>query len=176
MCTLALLGTVLSVGGALVEGQQSKQMADYQAKVYEQQAQADAQQAAFDQTQERHKQDLLQAQALAQAGASGVGIAGSPTEVLAANARQGQTDLGALLYGSKLRQNSLNTQAAISRFSGKQAVTASLFKAGDALVSGLSKIYDPSKAMAPSATGATVPGRSVIFGGPAVRAPWAGNT
>ena len=99
MCTLALLGTVLSVGGALVEGQQSKQMADYQAKAYEQQAQADAQAAAFDQTQERHKQDLLQAQALAQAGASGVGIAGSPTEVLAANARQGQTDLGALLYG-----------------------------------------------------------------------------
>lgn len=177
MCTLALLGlagTALSVGGALVEGQQSKQVADYQAKVYEQQAQADAQQAAFDQTQERHKQDLLQAQALAQAGASGVGIAGSPTEVLAANARQGQTDLGALLYGSKLRQNNLNTQAAISRFSGKQAVTASLFKAGDALVGGLSKIYDPTKAMASSAT--TVPGRSVIFGGSAVRAPWVGNT
>ena len=35
MCTLALLGlagTALSVGGALVEGQQQKQMADYQAK------------------------------------------------------------------------------------------------------------------------------------------------
>ena len=179
MCTLALLGlagTALSVGGALVEGQQSKQMADYQAKVYEQQAQADARQAAFDQSQERHKQDLLQAQALAQTGASGVGIAGSPTEVLAANARQGQTDLGALLYGSKLRQNNLNTQAAISRFSGKQAVTASLFKAGDALVGGLSKIYDPTKAPTPSAMATTAPTRSVIFGGPTVRAPWAGNT
>jgi len=147
MCTLALLGTVLSVGGALVEGQQSKQMADYQAKVYEQQAQADAQQATFDQSQERHKQDLLQAQARAQAGASGVGIAGSPTEVLAANARQGQVDLNAMLYGSKLRQNNLQDQAAISRFQGKQAVTSSIFNAGGALVGGLSKIYDPTKAV-----------------------------
>ncbi|KQU83446.1 hypothetical protein ASD12_10595 [Mesorhizobium sp. Root102] len=172
MCTLALLGlagTALSVGGALVEGQQSKQMADYQAKAYEQQARADAQSAAFDQSQERHKQDLLLSQARAQAGASGVGIAGSPTEVLAANARQGQLDLGAMLYGSQLRQNSLNTQAAISRFSGKQAVTASIFKAGSALVGGLSKIYDPTKAAASSTIAGTVPKRSVIFGGSALR-------
>ena len=114
MCTLALLGTVVSVGGALAEGQQQKQMADYQAKAYEQQAQADAQSAAFEQGQERHRQDLLQAQARAQAGASGVGISGSPAEVLAANARQGQLDLKALQYGSQLRQNNLNRQAAIS--------------------------------------------------------------
>ncbi len=43
-------------------------------------------------------------------------------------------------YGSQLRQNNLDTQAAISRFSGKQAVTASIFKAGGNLVDGLSKI------------------------------------
>ena len=150
MCTLALLGlagTALSAGGALVEGQQQKQMADYQAKAYEQQALADAQSTAFEQSQERHKQDLLQAQARAQAGASGVGMAGSPTEVLAANARQGQLDLDAMLYGSQLRQNNLNSQAAISRFSGKQAVTASIFNAGGRLVGGLSKIYDPAKAV-----------------------------
>ncbi len=150
MFTLALLGlagTALSVGGALVEGQQSKQMADYQAKAYEQQAQAEAQSAAFEQGQERRKQDLLQAQARAQAGASGVGIAGSPAEVLAANARQGQLDLKTIQYGSQLRQNNLNTQAAISRFSGKQAVTASIFKAGSNLVSGLSGLYDPTKAV-----------------------------
>ncbi|MFD1986523.1 hypothetical protein ACFSOZ_29215 [Mesorhizobium newzealandense] len=147
MCTLALLGTALSVGGALAEGQQSKQMADAQARAYEQQARADAQSAAFEQGQERHKQDLLQAQARAQAGASGVGMAGSPAEVLAANARQGQLDLKAIQYSSQLRQNNLGTQAAISRFSGRQAATASLFKAGSSLGSGLAGLYDPSKAV-----------------------------
>ncbi|WP_256753510.1 hypothetical protein [Mesorhizobium sp. Mes31] len=179
MCTLALLGlagTALSAGGALVEGQQQKQMADYQAKAYEQQALADAQSTAFEQSQERHKQDLLQAQARAQAGASGVGMAGSPTEVLAANARQGQLDLDAMLYGSQLRQNNLNSQAAISRFSGKQAVTASIFNAGSALVGGLSKIYDPAKSQTSSMAVGTAPTRSVIFGSSPLRAAWAGNT
>lgn len=175
MCTLALIGTALSVGGALVEGQQSKQMADYQAKAYEQQARAEAQSAAFDQSQERHKQDLVLGQARAQAGASGVGMAGSPTEVLAANARQGQVDLDAMLYGSQLRQNNLNSQAAISRFSGKQAVTASIFNAGNALVGGLSKIQGPAKSSASSMTASTVPTRSVIFGGSPLRAAWAGS-
>ena len=67
--------------------------------------------------------------------------------MLAANARQGQLDIKAIQYGSQLRQNNLNTQAAISRFSGKQAVTASIFKVGGNLVSGLSGIYDPTKAV-----------------------------
>ncbi|MER8829862.1 hypothetical protein NKH73_27765 [Mesorhizobium sp. M0938] len=175
MCTLALIGTALSVGGALVEGQQSRQMADNQAKAYEQQAQAEAQSAAFEQGQERHKQELLQAQARAQAGASGVGISGSPTEVLAANARQGELDIKAIQYGSRLRQNTLTTQAAISRFSGEQAVGASIFKAGGNLVDGLSKIYDPTKAAIPGAAASAVPSRAVIFGSSALRAPWVGN-
>ncbi|WP_245268783.1 hypothetical protein [Mesorhizobium loti] len=82
-------------------------------------------------------------------------------------------DIKAIQYGSQLRQNNLNTQAAISRFSGKQAVTASIFKAGGNLVDGLSKIYDPSKA---SVTGSSaIAGRSVIFGNSPLRAPWAGN-
>ncbi|MDX8514949.1 hypothetical protein [Mesorhizobium captivum] len=151
MCTLALLGTAISVGGALMQGAQQQQLANYQAKAYQQQAQADAQAAAFEQSQERRKQDLLEAQARAQAGASGVGIAGSPTEVLAANARQGQVDLNATRYSSELRQNNLNTQAAISRFQGKQAMTASIFKAGSGLIDGLPGLYDPA--------------RSVTFGG-----------
>ncbi|MER8487556.1 hypothetical protein NKI51_16830 [Mesorhizobium australicum] len=165
MCTLALLGTALSVGGTLVEGQQRKQTADYQARAYEQQALAEAQNTALELSRERHKQDLLQAQARAKAGASGVGIAGSPAEVLAANARQGQADLDAMLYGSRLRQNNLDGQAALSRFSGKQAVGASIFSAGSALVGGLAKIPDPTKAPALSAMAGTVPKRSVVFRG-----------
>lgn len=49
--------------------------------------------------------------------------------------------------GSQLRQNNLTTQAAISRFSGRQAAAASISRAGGNLVSGLSGIYDPSKAV-----------------------------
>lgn len=174
MCTLALLGTAISVGGALMQGAQQQQLANYQAKAYEQQAQADAQSAAFERSQERRKQDLLEAQARAQAGASGVGIAGSPTEVLAANARQGQIDLKSIVYNSQLRQNNLNSQAAISRFQGKQAMTASIFKAGTGLIDGLSGLYDPTKS---TSSGGLPSGNAVIVGvSPFSRASWAGNT
>ncbi|TPJ76887.1 hypothetical protein FJ422_29710 [Mesorhizobium sp. B2-6-3] len=150
MCTFALLsfaGTAISTVGAVASGAQQQQMANMQAKAYEQQARADAQASAFEASQEKHKQQLLQAQARAAVGASGVAVAGSPSEVLAANARQNQLDLKAIQYGSTLRQNNLNTQASISRFSGKQAMGASLINAGSTLVSGISNLYDPKKAV-----------------------------
>lgn len=140
MCSFALLGLGLSIGGSIVEGAQQQQMANAQAKAYEQQAQADAQASAFEQAQERKKQQLQQAAARAQVGASGVAIAGSPTEVLAANARQGQLDLKAIQYGSQIRQNNLRTQADITRYQGKQAFGASIFKAVSGGVTGLAKI------------------------------------
>ncbi len=143
MCTLTLLtiaGTAISAGGALAQGQQAQQAADMQAKAYQQQAQADAQASAYEQQRERHKQDLLQAAARAQVGASGVGLKGSPTEVLAANAREGQLDIAAIRYGSQLRQNGLQTQGQIAQYSGKQAKTASYIAGADALASGMKSI------------------------------------
>lgn len=144
---LTIAGTAVSAGGAIMQGQQQQQMANMQAKAYEQQAQADAQASAYEQRQEQRRQELLAANARAQVGASGVALQGSPTEVLAANARQGQLDIEAIRYGSQLRQNSLGTQAGISRFSGKQARAASFINAGSNLVSGLSNLYDPNKAV-----------------------------
>lgn len=111
-----------------------------QAKALNQQAQADAQSSAFEAAQEKKKQELQQAAARAAVGASGVAVAGSPTEVLAANAKQGQLDLKAIQYGSQLRQNSLNTQASISRYQGKQAFTAGIINGVTSGVSGLAKI------------------------------------
>jgi hypothetical protein len=142
MCSLValgLIGTAVSAGGALMQGQQAQAMANAQAKAYEQQARADSQASAFERNQERKKQDLLAANARAQAGASGVALTGSPTEVLAANAREGELELGAIQYGSQLRQNQLRTQGAISRFSGRQARAASFISGADALVSGVGR-------------------------------------
>ena len=79
--------------------------------------------------QERKKQELLQANARAQVGASGVAMAGSPSDVLIANAREGELDIRAIQYGSQIRQNNLRTQADISRFSGKQAMAGGIINA-----------------------------------------------
>lgn len=149
MCIAALgiIGTIVSAAGSIVSGVQQQQMANAQAKAYEQQALADAQASAFEQRQERKQQELAAANARAQVGASGVALQGSPTEVLAANAREGELNLSAIRYGSQIRQNNLRTQAEISRFSGKQAMTAGIINAGSGLVSGLSNLYDPKKSV-----------------------------
>jgi hypothetical protein len=144
---IGLVGTAVSAAGSIVAGQQQAAMAEAQAKAYEQQAQADAQASAYEAQRERKKQELLQANARAQVGASGAGLAGSPSEVLAANAREGELDLATIRYGSQLRQNNLRTQAGISRFSGRQARTAGYINAGTGFISGLSNLYDPNKAV-----------------------------
>jgi len=149
MCTIALglIGTAISAAGAVMQGKQAEAMANYQAKVYERQAVQEAQASAYEVARERRRQDMLQAAARAQVGASGVALQGSPTSVLAANAREGQLDIQAIRYGSQLRQNNLRAQAGISRFEGRQARTASFIDAGSRIVGGLSGAYGAMRAV-----------------------------
>ncbi|MFI0847787.1 hypothetical protein [Mesorhizobium sp. IMUNJ 23232] len=107
--------------------------------------------------QETRKQGLLSANARAQVGASGLALAGSPTEVLTTNAGQAALDIQAIQYGSQLRRNNMRDQAAISRFSGRQAKIAGYIDGASALTSGMSKMYDPSRTEYD-------PSRAVIFG------------
>lgn len=144
---LTIASTALSVGGAVVQGQQAAQNAELQARAIEQQRQAESQASAYEAKQEQRRQELAMANARAQVGASGVALSGSPTEVLTANAAQNQMDLDAIRYGSTLKQNSLTTQAAITRYSGQQAKAGSFIKAGSNFISGISQLYDPNRAI-----------------------------
>lgn len=144
---LTIASTGLSAAGSIMQGNQQAAQAEAQAKALEQQARADQQASAFEQQQERRKQELAQSAARAQVGASGVAFSGSPATVLTANAGQGQLDIEAIQYGSQLRQNNLGTQASISRFQGKQAKTAGFINAASGLVSGISNLYDPNRAV-----------------------------
>lgn len=145
--TLGVIGTMVSVAGSIASGAQAQAQAEAQAKAYEQQAQADSQAAGYEAQRERRQQELRAANARAQVGASGVAMAGSPTEVLVANAREGELDIQAIRYGSQIRQNNLRTQAEISRMQGKGAMVAGIFEAGAGLATGLSKLYDPNKSV-----------------------------
>lgn len=144
--SIGLIGAAVSAAGSIIQGSQQAQMAEMQAKAYEQQAQADSQASAYEAEREKHRQELAAAASRAQIGASGVAISGSPTEVLLANAGQAELDISAIKYGSQLRQNQLQTQASISRFSGKQAKVAGFINAGSNLVDGISNLYDPNRA------------------------------
>lgn len=143
MCNLLALGiagTAISAAGSLMQGAQANAAAQAQARAQEQQAEAERRSSAFEQEREFKKQQLQMSNARAQVGASGVGFQGSPTAVLAANASQGQLDLAAIQYGSQLRQNTLMTQADLTRMEGRQARTAGFINAASSVVSGASGI------------------------------------
>lgn len=150
MCAIGLLmlaGTAIQAGGAIMQGNQQAALAEAQAQAQEQAALADARASDFEVMQETRKQGLLSANARAQVGASGVALAGSPTEVLTSNAGQAAFDIQAIQYGSQLRRGQMLDQAAISRFSGKQAKQAGYIAGASALTSGMSKLYDPDRAV-----------------------------
>jgi len=129
--TIAMgIGTAVSAAGSIMEGDAARAAGDLQEQAYKQQAQADKQAAAFEMQRERYQQDLAAGRARAQVGASGVAFQGSPTGVLTAQAREGQLDLEAIRYGSRLRQNQLRTQGQIAAFGGQQAQTAGYISAG----------------------------------------------
>lgn len=143
--SLAIIGTVVSAAGSIVSGVQQQQLANAQAKALEQQALADSQASGYEAQRERRQQELRLANARAQVGASGVAMSGSPSEVLVANAREGEMDIRAIQYGSQIRQNNLYTQGQIAKWQGKQAMASGIINAGTGLISGLSSLYDPAK-------------------------------
>jgi hypothetical protein len=130
---IAIAGSAISAGGALMQGKQAEAAANLQAQAQKRQALQESQASAYERDQERHRQELAQSAARA----SGVALSGSPAEVLAANARQGELDVQAMRYGTQLRSNALNTQAGISQFSGRQARQASYIAGASTLLSGV---------------------------------------
>ncbi len=143
----AAAGTGLSVVGKLYEGQQASALAEANAKAYEQAQEAERRASGFEIAQRERGFQRARGQAIAAVGASGVGLAGSPTEVIADNAGEHQLDLEAIRYGSKIKQNQLGTQADISRFQGRSSRFASYIGAASELAGGISSFYDPTKSI-----------------------------
>lgn len=139
--TMMMIGsTALGALGSVMEGNAANEAAKMQQAAYNQQAQADAQASAFEVSREKYKQELAASSARAQIGASGVALTGSPTDVLVAQAGQGELDLQAIKYGSQMRQNQLITQGKISAYQGKQAKIAGFIGAGTKILSGAVQI------------------------------------
>lgn len=139
---ITIASTAVSAAGSVMQGNQANAAAQVQAQAMDQQRQAEQQTAAFEMAQEQRKQELQRSASRAAIGASGVGFQGSPTAVLTANAAQGQLDLEAIRYGSQLRQNTLSTQADLTRMQGKQARTAGFINAAGSVLGGASKLQE----------------------------------
>jgi hypothetical protein len=151
---VGVAGTALSAVGTLQAGKQANQAAQFQAKVEENNATRAGYSAIQAQEQAGREADQIRAerrrtlsQNIAAASKSGLGIGGSVVDVMQDTALQSEKDIQMAIYrgqtsayNSAQEANSLRAQAAMSRASGKNAITGSRIGAFSSLLSNTSSL------------------------------------
>lgn len=156
---IAIGSAVVGGASALMQGQAAAAGGAAQQAAFDQQALAIEAAGKFEADQARRKARITQAAARAQVGASGVTVAGSPTEVLASNAEQNELDIQGILYNTRIQANQARTQGAIANFQGQQAKSASYLSAANNVFAGLKSVNFGGSAFAPKTPSRTfVPG------------------
>ena len=137
-----IVGSALQAVGAIQEGQAERSQANLQARILEQQATSDRQQAAADEADFRARQSRLQARRRAGLGASGVDpAAGSPLLVSEDFASEVELNALRIRSGGEVRATRLEQQAGLTRFAGQQAQRSGFLRGGSLLVTGAGKSF-----------------------------------
>ncbi len=139
MTGLTAIGTAFSVVGALSQGQQQSTASNYNAGVAQNNAIASRQQAAANAEAHERKARQQLGSIRAGYGASGVGMEGSPMDVLESSAMMAELDRQNILYGGELRASGYESTAGLELMKGENAVTSSYYNAGSALLIGGAK-------------------------------------
>jgi len=134
----SVAGSVVSAAGTLVEGQAAADAGEAQQQAYNMAAEQDRRAANYEMANTIRQQQYDRSSRIAQAGASGLALSGSPTEVLVAQAAEDALRIQEIQYGSRIRQNNLRTQGKLADVAGEQAQIGSLFGAGSTLLQGAS--------------------------------------
>jgi hypothetical protein len=136
---MQVAGTAMSVIGALNQGQQAKDAANYNAQVANNNAIAAQQQAAANAAAQERKSRMQLGSIRAGYGASGITMEGSAMDVLEASAATAELDRQNILYGGGLKADGYRSTAGLELMRGEAAETGSYFSAGSALLSGAAK-------------------------------------
>jgi hypothetical protein len=144
---LMLATTALTAAGSIMQGNQAAAAGAAQQQSYQQAADAERLSSGYEATRVADKNARASSAALTQVATSGVGLTGSPTEVLADNAVQSQMDIDAIRFGSKIKQNNLMTQGDLALFSGQQRQQAGYIGAATNVASGLTSLYQPRQSV-----------------------------
>lgn len=149
---VAGVGTAVAAYGQYQTGQNAKKAASYNAAIMERNAQAARDQARQDAIlAEREGRRRLGAINAAR-GASGIGIEGSPLDVLEESAANAELDRQTILYRGNLRAMGYQDSAALERMRGRHAAEAGYYGAASTLLLGAGKGLAAYDALAGSST------------------------
>lgn len=151
------VGTAVAAAGAVRQGQAANIAAQYNAKVGEQNAQAAEQQAQSQASIQTRRASMENGGLLAEYGASGVVSGeGSPLEVLAQSASNAEWDRQNIIYGGRVRANSLRNQSGLDVTQGETAQQNGYLSASGSLLQGAGMMYGKYNAPPPAAAGSTL--------------------
>lgn len=146
MCGIAegllAVATLASAGGAIAQGQSGAAMANYNAKVAEQNAVTERQLGVLEEF--RVRDDVRRALSGLQAdnAASGFQLTGTPLLIAAESAKAGELDALTARFGRQQRAHGYEAQAQLDRASGAAKQQAGLFGAASYLLSGGSRVAE----------------------------------
>jgi hypothetical protein len=134
-------GTALSAYGSYQSGQAQKGMANYNAKLAENEAAAKEQQAHFETLQMSKERDRALASQRAALGSSGAMVSeGTPLLLMAEQAGNFELDILMQQRNRALEASALRSQATLDRFAGKQASYAGTMGAFTTVLGGAGSI------------------------------------
>ena len=145
-------GTAVLGGlSALSQGRQQGAVADYNAQVYDLEAQTARQTAAYEADRLRERLGRFQGSQRAAAAGAGVTLVGGPTLAIGESAAEGEIDARNILRGGTIAAQRAERQAAMSRIEGRNARSSGLFAFAGSLLTGASAMG--SSFLTPAAAG-----------------------
>ena len=148
---MQIAGTVISVVGALSQGQAQADASRYNQAQAQRNATVATQQGAADEARQRRKNAAQMGSLRAGIGASGVTIDGSPLDFLEAIATEGELHAQEIRYGAQLKAMGLRETASLDGAAADNALTAGRFKASGELLAGGAKGYGAFNGLRPKA-------------------------
>lgn len=135
---MSILSGILGAVGAIREGKAADRAAKFQAEVLDQQAASERNVAGAEAEGFRRRGSRARASSIARGGASGIDTQkGSPLLVDEAFVKDIALGSARVLQGGEVRGTRLEQQGVLSRFQGKNAKSASLFRAGQSILTGI---------------------------------------
>lgn len=143
---MELLTKGLSAFGLFQSGQQEKSAYAYNASLAEQNAQVVRQSYQLTEYQKKKNLEAMVGTQAAQFAAGGVSVtSGSPIDVMTDTLSKGYLDIAIDKYSSELAARVYESQAAMDRYTGKQAAREGIFKSGLTLLQAATEYEKSSK-------------------------------
>jgi len=151
---LGVAGTAFQAIGAIQSGNAARAAGDYNAQLYERNAQIAAQNSQAQETRQRRLSAMRAGANRAGIGASGVSLEGSPLDLLESNAAQEELDALMIRWNGQNQVDGLRASGALASAQGRNAQRAGYMSAGSSILLGGVKAYD---SFGGSAAGSSAP-------------------